>query len=231
MAYRYLGIRNRINRTPRVHDEWEQDKIADVERRLQALKDGGRLTPRFADVVESFTNFIKQKKCLTPGQANFLVNIERQCLPNEDWESAFTEEMRENMRLAAQYYDTTPYFDILGAKVINDPEYIPTETEYQKMVLNKYAQKAIACFRQPAKWAKGEQAMFRQTITTNVLPRSIASNKTVNGLINTKVLVVDVVVRPGLYKVVRVMSMAKPELGVFEIEERWLKNAPKPKSK
>ena len=228
MAYRYRGLRNR---TTRVHDEWEQDKISDAKRRLKALVDGGRLTPRFAEVVESFTKFIEEKKCLTPGQANFLVNIERQCLPNEEWESAFTDDMRENMLLAAQYYDTTPYFDVLSAKVMRDPEYIPTESEYHKMVLNKYAQKAIACYREPAKWAKGEQAMLRQTITANILPRAIANLKTANQLRNTKVLVVDVVTRPGLYKVVRVMSMAKPDLGVFEIEERWLKNAPKPKKK
>ena len=226
MAYRYRGLRNR---TSRVHDEWEHDKISDINARIKALRDGGRLTPRFAEVVDSFEKFVEDKKCLTPGQVNFLVNIERQCLPNEKWETSFTDDMREDLNLAAQYYATTPYFTLLSTKVLEDPDYIPTENEYQKMVLNKYAQKAIKVHREPAKWQKGEQAMFRQTITAQHLPTHCATRRVASNLRNTKCLVVDHVPRPGLYKIVKVMCMAAPELGVIELEERWLKNAPKPK--
>lgn len=208
---------------------WEADRVNAVKKRLQALRDGGRLTPKFAEVVESFENYITEKSCLTPGQENFLVNIERQCLPNEQWETSFTADMRELAVLAARYYKTTAYFQHLADKILNDESYVPTEEEYKKIVLNKYAQKAIKAYREPSKWNKGEQAVFRQTLNMNALPRELSTGKLVRDLRNTKVLIVDTVVRPGLYKVVKVMCMAAPQLGVIEIEERWLKNAPKVK--
>ena len=223
-----MGYYRRYTKRP-APEAWASERVSEVKQRIQALRDGGRLTPKFTEVLDSFENYINDKSCLTPGQENFLKNIERQCLPNEQWETNFTEEMRELAVLAAKYYKTTPYFQHLADKVLNDADYIPTEDEYKKIVLNKYAQKAIKAYRDPAKWQKGEQAVIRQTLTYNHLPNNVANIGVAKRLRNTKVLVVEHVVRPGLYKVLKVMCTAAPELGVIELEERWLKNVRKGK--
>jgi len=71
--------------------------------------------------------------------------------------------------------------------------------------------------------------VIRQTLTYNHLPSAVANIGVAKRLRNTRVLVVDTVVRPGLYKVLKVMCTAAPELGVIELEERWLKNVRKGK--
>ena len=61
------------------------------------------------------------------------------------WYEAWTEEKAQNILVAAKYYRANPpYFGDLAEKVIEDPNFIPSEKQYRKMVENKYVQKVLA---------------------------------------------------------------------------------------
>jgi len=61
------------------------------------------------------------------------------------WYEAWTQEKAQNILVAAKYYRANPpYFGDLAEKVIEDPNFIPSEKQYRKMVENKYVQKVLA---------------------------------------------------------------------------------------
>ncbi len=183
-------------------------------------------------MVESMQLFYEKRGSLTESQSRYFESIESSVLPDEEWESNFTAEMRENTILAAKYYKTTQYFVTLANNVLDSEKYIPTEKEYNKMVLNKYAQKAIKAHKEPALWNRGERALVRATLghsdigTEQRVGYALAST-----LHNQMVLIVGEVDGPRLYKTLKVMCPAVPTLGVFQIEERKLKKYRVPKMK
>lgn len=69
--------------------------------------------------------------------------------------------MRDNARLAAAYYKRTGYFQSLATKILDEDDFIPQFSEYNKMVKNKYAQKILAAHYAPAKYAPGSVVKLR----------------------------------------------------------------------
>tara|TARA_R110001583_G_scaffold53210_1_gene164371 strand:- start:3441 stop:3995 length:555 start_codon:yes stop_codon:yes gene_type:complete len=176
--------------------------------------------------------FYEKRGSLTDGQIRYFESIESNVLPDEEWEKNFTAAMRQDTVLAASYYMTTQYFVALATKVLDDETYTPSEHEYNKMVLNKYAQKAIKAHKEPYTWNRGDMALVRGTLrtsdigTTQRLGYSAASQ-----LQNQVVLIVGECEGARLYKTVKVMCPSQPSLAVFELEERKLKKYRKPKGK
>ena len=203
-----------------------------MKERFEKILSSDRCGARFRNVVESMQLFYEKRGALTDGQLRYFESIESNVLPDEEWEKNFTAAMREDTILAASYYTTTQYFVALATKVLDDETYIPNEREYNKMVLNKYAQKAIKAHKEPYIWDRGDMALIRGTVRQNDIGTEqrigygIASK-----LHNQVVLIVGESEGPRLYKTVKVMCPSVPTLGVFEIEERKLKKYRKPKGK
>ena len=63
--------------------------------------------------------------------------------------------MRSDALVVAGYYRRANYFQSLVTKMKDDPSYVPTVGEYNKMVKNKYAQKVLREHHAPAKYAVG----------------------------------------------------------------------------
>ena len=203
-----------------------------MKERFEKILASARCGARYRNVVESMQLFYEKRGSLTDGQIRYFESIESNVLPDEEWEKNFTVDMRQDTVLAASYYTTTQYFVALATKVLDDETYIPTEHEYNKMVLNKYAQKAIKAHKEPYTWNRGDMALVRGTLrtsdigTTQRLGYSAASK-----LQNQVVLIVGECEGARLYKTVKVMCPSQPSLAVFELEERKLKKYRKPKLK
>ena len=203
-----------------------------MKERFEKVLASERCGARFRNVVESMQLFYEKRGSLTDGQIRYFESIESNVLPDEEWETNFTAEMREDTILAAKYYKTTQYFVTLANNVLDSEKYIPTEKEYNKMVLNKYAQKAIKAHKEPAIWTRGDRALVRATLGYNDIGTDQrVSYQSARTLHNQMVLVVGEADGPRLYKTLKVMCPAVPTLGVFQIEERKLKKYRVPKMK
>ena len=203
-----------------------------MKERFEKILASERCGARFRNVVESMQLFYEKRGSLTDGQIRYFESIESNVLPDEEWETNFTAEMREDTVLAAKYYKTTQYFVTLANNVLDSEKYIPTEKEYNKMVLNKYAQKAIKAHKEPAIWTRGDRALVRATLGhADIGSEQRVSYQSARTLHNQMVLVVGEVDGPRLYKTLKVMCPAVPILGVFAVEERKLKKYRVPKKK
>ena len=203
-----------------------------MKERFEKILASERCGARFRNVVESMQLFYEKRGSLTDGQIRYFESIESNVLPDEEWETSFTAEMREDAILAAKYYKTTQYFVTLANNILDSEKYMPTEKEYNKMVLNKYAQKAIKAHKEPAIWTRGDRALVRATLGHgDIGSEQRVSYQSARTLHNQMVLVVGEVDGPRLYKTLKVMCPAVPILGVFAVEERKLKKYRVPKKK
>ena len=106
---------------------------------------------------------------LTGKQHDVFQRIERKSNPEhiaarKKWSESFTPAMRENLRFAAEYYKANPpYFSDAATRILSNPDYVPTEKLYRKMVENKYVQRAIANANEAAKFPVGTMVMVRDS--------------------------------------------------------------------
>ena len=72
--------------------------------------------------------------------------------------------MRESLKFAAEYYKANPpYFGDAATRILSNPDYVPTEKLYRKMVENKYVQRALANANETAKFPVGTMVMVRDS--------------------------------------------------------------------
>ena len=106
---------------------------------------------------------------LTGKQHDVFQRIERKSNPEhiaarKKWNESFTPAMRENLRFAAEYYKANPpYFGDAATRILSNPDYVPTEKLYRKMVENKYVQRALANAKEAAKFPVGTMVMVRDS--------------------------------------------------------------------
>ena len=106
---------------------------------------------------------------LTGKQHDVFQRIERKSNPKhiaarKKWNESFTPAMRESLKFAAEYYHANPpYFRDAAVRILHEPDYIPTEKLYRKMVENKYVQRALKNANETAKFPVGAMAMVRDS--------------------------------------------------------------------
>ena len=76
--------------------------------------------------------------------------------------------LRADAIVVANYYLSTGYFRDTAKMVIEDESFIPTYSQYNKMVKNKYAQKVLASHNSPAKYPAGSLVTFRANAPAGV---------------------------------------------------------------
>jgi len=106
------------------------------------LDEGRSLSPRQLEILEALT-----------ARANFADN--------------FTKDMEAKFTIALRYYKKTGYYSNIVYKYLDQDDGrtgIPTQKEYNKLVLNKYAAGVIRNIQSEGKFAVGSSAVFRATI-------------------------------------------------------------------
>lgn len=198
-----------------------------MKERMNKLLENSSLTPRHREIITSMMTFEASRGFLTPGQLSFFESIERDYTKPEGW--VFTEEMKETWAVITRYYRTTQFWQA-ECKKSENPDYIPAPHMYERMVNNKYAQRVLLNWKTPAKWKKGDLVLGRQTLDRSKIRLESSKNVLLADLAavrNGKLLIVDVLDAPSQYKTYRAMCVTKPHIGVFQVEERHLKNLKK----
>jgi hypothetical protein len=115
------------------------------------------------ELTEIDRNFIQSLKAglarwgsLTVGQVQGLERVETRysdeaAAAKANWIASFDDEKRKILKICATYYATTGYFHGLAGKALEDPDFIPSEKQYEAMCQNSYAKKIVeATLAEPA---------------------------------------------------------------------------------
>jgi len=106
------------------------------------------LSERDRSFAESLQAQYEKQNTLTSKQIECLVRLEERyseasVQAREDWKSDYFGNYRDTAIVAANYYATTQYFRDLSLNIVTDEKFVPTRRQYDAMIHNKYAQKAI----------------------------------------------------------------------------------------
>jgi hypothetical protein len=160
----YYGRRYYSKRQPR------QDNPELVARIEKAASRGTRtLTDWERSFMGSLLDSAKKWGRLTAKQHDVFQRIERKTDPAHvkavaDWRTNFTDDMREALVFAANYYKANPpYYGDVADRILNDSSYIPSEKLYRKMVENKYVQRAQSNAQSGALFAVGSMVTVRNS--------------------------------------------------------------------
>lgn len=167
-------------------------------------------------------NFFLKRNGLTQNQYRAFEKIESRFSPeamkiNAIWQKEYDEEKRENMRIAAEYYNSKNlYFKDLAHKILHVNDFTPTRKQYQTMVENKFASKVIKASKAAPKYKPEELVQLRRFVPG--IPRGIEQES------------LCVVIKTDSSPVTSDARGAKKYLvlpfghsDTFEIEERYIK--------
>jgi len=199
-----------------------QTRIIAVQKVVQRDWDKGFL--------ESLSGQLAKGRTLSPKQVETLIKIEHRNDPSviearNQWASNFTDEMREIAKVCARYYQANPpYYGDLCAKILNQPDFIPTEKQYRAMCENKYAMKVRAASFNAPIFPVGTLVSFRSTA-----PYGVKQVSTTGQAVVIRVDGLPVTSAAKGSKVYEVLPVGDPK--TFIVEERHLKKMRQPKKK
>lgn len=137
--------------------------------RLQGLSERTEPSSWAAGFVESLQGQIMGGRELSTRQTEILVKIESEHNDEAiDARGVFVasyknndDSMRDNAIVIANYYRPTGYFRVIVGKILEDKDFVPTYSEFNKLTKNKYAQKVLREHHAEAKYAVGSYVLPR----------------------------------------------------------------------
>ena len=143
--------------------------------RLNAISSRCEASSWAAGFVESLTSQVKGDRRLSERQLQILKKIEAEhddaaMAERQKWVESYKNDptLRADAIVVANYYLSTGYFRDTAKSVTEDESFIPTYSQYNKMVKNKYAQKVLASHNSPAKYPAGSLVTFRANAPSGV---------------------------------------------------------------
>ena len=122
-----------------------------MKERFEKVLASERCGARFRNVVESMQLFYEKRGSLTEGQIRYFESIESNVLPDEAWETELHRckcgKTLFLLRNITRPLNTLSLWRIMFS--MSETYTFPPRNEYNKMVLNKYAQKAIKAHKEP----------------------------------------------------------------------------------
>ena len=185
-----------------------------------------------AGYVESLMSQVKGDRRLSDRQLEILKKIEAEhddaaLAERQKWIESYTNnpDLRADAIVVANYYMSTGYFKDTARDIINDDTFIPTYSQYNKMVKNKYAQKVLASHHAPAKYEAGQLVTFRANAPTNTryLDGGILKRNVTMMVIETDAAPITSAARGA--KVYKLLPVGKA--ATLEVEERYIMKARK----
>ena len=200
--------------------------------RLDALSMRCEPSSWAAGYVESLTSQVKGDRRLSDRQLQILRKIEAEHddaaqAERQEWIESYTNnpDLRADAIVVANYYMTTGYFKDTARDIINDDTFVPTYSQYNKMVKNKYAQKVLASHHSPAKYEAGQLVTFRANAPTKTryLDGGILKRNVTMMVIETDAAPITSAARGA--KVYKLLPVGKAT--TLEVEERYIMKARK----
>ena len=189
-----------------------------------------------AGYVESLTSQVKGDRRLSDRQLQILKKIEAEhddaaMVERQKWIESYTNnpDLRADAIVVANYYMSTGYFKDTARDIINDDSFIPTYSQYNKMVKNKYAQKVLASHNAPTKYQAGQLVTFRANAPSTVryLDGAYLKRAVTLMVIETDAAPITSAARGA--KVYKLLPVGKAS--TLEVEERYIMKARKLKKK
>jgi len=140
--------------------------------RIEALlaREDITLTDWESNFLKDVVKYAKKKDTITPKQWSTFQHVEARyseevIAARKAWYDDWNEEKAHNARAAAEYYrHNPPYFSQLADRILDDPKFIPSEKQYNKLVTNnKFVQKVLAMLREEPKYENGSLVQIRKT--------------------------------------------------------------------
>ena len=203
--------------------------------RLNAISSRCEASSWAAGFVESLTSQVKGDRRLSERQLQILKKIEAEhddtaMAERQKWVESYKNDpaLRADAIVVANYYLSTGYFRDTAKSVTEDESFIPTFSQYNKMVKNKYAQKVLASHNAPAKYPAGSLVTFRANAPSGVRYLDGAYLKR-----NVTLMVIETDAKPVTSaargaKVYKLLPVGKAT--TLEVEERHIMKA-RPKKK
>ena len=125
--------------------------------------------------LESLLTSAKKWGRLTERQSDTFKRIEYNTNPEvvnarNNWVNNWNEDKRSKAVFAAEYYkQNPPYFSGPATRILTDPDYIPTEKLYRKMVENKYVTRAMSNTAAKPLYMPGHFATVRNNYSTQTM--------------------------------------------------------------
>lgn len=124
--------------------------------------------PRSKDFIASLLEFAKKNEGLTKNQLSCFERLESHFSPQaeeraKEWTATYDQTKRDLVIMCAEYYRHTPYsFDGIIKRILEEPDFIPTEEQFKKITANKYAQKVMTSTTAIAKYPKNSLVQIRK---------------------------------------------------------------------
>ena len=204
-------------------------KLNDTAERINKLLDGPTaLATSASSFLRSILKFHETTGSLSENQIKVLESMEERYKPEhsekrKQWVEQYDNEKRNVARICAEYYTANngQYYHDLARKVLDVPDFIPTEKQYNAMCCNKYACKVLESTFSEAKFPVGTFVSVRggrYSSGGNYELRSACADKPVLVLANNHKPVVSAAKGSKPYRVLPVGTNK-----YFEAEERDLK--------
>jgi len=203
----------------------------DIAEKLNKLKANTGLEPFQNDLVASFTEFHKSKGYLTDRQYALLnkiyeANSDERVSEMQKWRDNFTDEMKANFRICCDYYDHTGYFGNIVSQWKKDKDYIPTQTQYEKICCNTYAKKVLDNHNRPTLFNNGDLVSLRANWSMSAVKfvekGSFHNWHTSADSKKTCMVVDNKVVQNDLHRYCKVFVLSHPDI-VMLVREKDLK--------
>lgn len=150
--------------------------------RLETLIEKANNSENHKDCLSVLQNLLsickKSDFTLSQNQIRQIQKIESHFSPQNiemynNWIKSFDDEKRNILNICVEYYKTTKYkFEGVINKIINDPNFIPTEQQYNSIVKNKYAKKVIKATLDKPKFEKNQLVQIKKEAFKNTKPFS-----------------------------------------------------------
>jgi len=200
--------------------------------RLNAL--GSRCEPSSwaAGYIESLTSQVKGDRRLSERQLQVLKKIEAEhddaaMAERQQWIESYKNDpkLKQDAIVAAHYYMATGYFKDTARMILGDDTFIPTYSQYNKMVKNKYAQKVLTSHYAEPKYETGQLVTFRSNAPAGSrnLDGSYLKRHVTMMVIETDAAPITSAARGA--KVYKLLPVGKAT--TLEVEERYIMKARK----
>jgi len=147
----------------------EQEANSVIER-IDDLLSGDKVGDRTRRFLLSLRSW-EEKRGLTTKQMNSLNSIERQINgpSSKVWAKKYDGSKRKTAQICAKYYESNPpYYAELVHQVLNNEEFIPSESQFFSLTSNDYSQKVLRAYFQEPKYQVSSYVKVRASCPENI---------------------------------------------------------------
>lgn len=151
-------------------------------------------------------------------------------ISSEEWLRHFTPEMKRNYHACIDYYSYTSYNSDLVKHLKRNPEYIPTQQEYEKICLNLYMKRYLNSLYGSRIFDNGDLAKIKKNYKVSLIMSNWDKTNNHLNLSNKTIMVIDIFhpekkenrcYIPSIFRELYVMLFENPDVRLV-IQERFL---------